>query len=1331
MLKTLLKLGTTLALVYAGYLGYVRAFEMALGQLRAGQSEGTLMFAARTTQSRIEARKVAIRMFGPKHWTSTDELPYAYYNSQRGFWMYWQDYEEVQEQDGVKYDGKRVIMSPFVIIGKGSGSKGLRALTCDRATLDLNQPTGINTKQSSGGIKVEHALLEGNVWIRDDHGTPETQADDLRIGPLTYADYDEARRLITSESHVHMEDPDHTADGDGLDLVLRAADPDLARTDGSSAGMSGAEYVLLKKNVQVVLRDAGQSGVLAGSEKRPEAKAPAASNSSAGANDGKPEKPDPVPLLVRSKGPMRVDFPPDAPPVAVGPPAPPLPTLVRFDREVVALHGKLDDDPNELDCDVLRLTLVPPERGEEKAAKQPVDSGEGQVGAVAAGDGQNPTPPPEQGEEAAKSEGAFGNLTLQKAHATGYAVWLQLRKQATRIRCVEMIYERSMPHRPDSTFFRGVKSNEVVMEKVDYETEEPESDSENRASDDAATAVKRPRKVKSFTQVRTISAKLFDRGNGLDLVDVRAFGPGRLEARPDVGQPAERIAVWQDELTIVNITDPTGKTLRQKRITLTGSRPFFVDLKKKASLDSAREIRVFLKPRPREKNEPAAVAKTEATTSGIGSSLQIEHLLAYRDVHFKSPDRYLEARQELDAPFEEYDPAPSTAKAPEPAPAGDAAVAEAAPPKNDAPAKEEEKKPGLMMTAVADRVWARVAIPRGQSLDPSQKRPQSKSRSQAIPTASAPPKPQEEGEADIREALLRGKVAIHQDKAPDPKKDQVKPQGNDIQGEAVYLLNKGKGKLDARVFHRDPQAPPKPGPIPWARVSTDDMLISGETIWMDQERDKIYAKGPGFLKEWTSRDMMSDKSPDEKKPAAPNGEGLPAKKADRPQKPRTRAGKPVGEKDLITINWTKSMEFTGQSQDPTGHPAARADFLGTVDAIMTDSRLYCDEHMIVFTDKPVPLTDIGTVTDGGEKARPAEANEDGGPEAPARKKVDIAQIFCYGKPTAISRKIDPDRPIVLEQQRIDAWIEKSRRPEELLIYERRTGRFNVPGPGMAFLFNRQDEKGSEGAEAADEGRGSGGGRSVLPTSNRTANRTKDASRKSEKGSSTKDRKVPPLVLMQIKFRHEMIGRFGTGQADDKLKERWSEFFGNIEFLRTEVPDKALSLSGRNWRQEVISPDERLSEDGFYLTSQSLRVIQEPPPPGSPENAQPRNFAKAFDHVHVNRGEAFAIESDVVTFDSLYQLLLAHGENGRGVTLAQQGGPGQPPSISTARAVQYNVQTHAWSQVDGSSIQWFDQRTGVRPGPALRPDPTAPPNPRIKTPFKVPNTNMERRGFTGF
>jgi hypothetical protein len=91
----------------------------------------------------------------------------------------------------------------------------------------------------------------------------------------------------------------------------------------------------------------------------------------------------------------------------------------------------------------------------------------------------------------------------------------------------------------------------------------------------------------------------------------------------------------------------------------------------------------------------------------------------------------------------------------------------------------------------------------------------------------------------------------------------------------------------------------------------------------------------------------------------------------------------------------------------------------------------------------------------------------------------------------------------------------------------------------------------------------------------------------------------------------------------------------------------------------------------------------------------------------------------------------HGVGGRGVTVVQQVGPGQPTSRVPARAVQYNVKTHLTHAVESSALRIVDGRTGSRPTNVPAPDPTAPPKKKRKQPFKVPNTNLERRGFTGY
>ena len=86
----------------------------------------------------------------------------------------------------------------------------------------------------------------------------------MNIGPLTAVEYDEPTQQIRSESDVVIQDRDMRITGIGMKIQLRARDPNLPAT-GGSAGFDGAETLYLHKNVHVVMRDVGKSGILSGS----------------------------------------------------------------------------------------------------------------------------------------------------------------------------------------------------------------------------------------------------------------------------------------------------------------------------------------------------------------------------------------------------------------------------------------------------------------------------------------------------------------------------------------------------------------------------------------------------------------------------------------------------------------------------------------------------------------------------------------------------------------------------------------------------------------------------------------------------------------------------------------------------------------------------------------------------------------------------------------------------------------------------------------------------------------------------------------------------------
>ena len=157
--------------------------------------------------------------------------------------------------------------------------------------------------------------------------------------------------------------------------------------------------------------------------------------------------------------------------------------------------------------------------------------------------------------------GLFGNLALQRAHATGHAVWLYLPADGIKLRCNELIHMHLAPYKPNWTYFRADLTRKLWLEKIDLVQE---VDSPDRG------------KVKSVTHIWTVDATMYDKGNGFDSADVVANGPGRLETRPDRGQAAERIAIWQDKLELQNELAPDGK-IKQKIIVLTGKRPCIDD----------------------------------------------------------------------------------------------------------------------------------------------------------------------------------------------------------------------------------------------------------------------------------------------------------------------------------------------------------------------------------------------------------------------------------------------------------------------------------------------------------------------------------------------------------------------------------------------------------------------------------------------------------------------------------------------------------------------------------------------------------------------------------
>ena len=1020
------------------------------------------------------------------------------------------------------------------------------------------------------------------------------------------------------------------------------------------------------------------------------------------------------------------------------------------------------------------------------------------------------------------SSGAFGNLTLQKAHATGHAVWLQLREQGAKVRCSQLIHERRAFYRqPDRTYFGGAETKPIWLEKIDRE----------------AAQAGEIAKVTGVTHVMTLDATLYDMGGGLDLSDIVARGPGKLESRPDIKEPVERIAVWQDILTIQNVLGPESQ-LVQKRVTLTGTRPYFVDVVKKASIDAGEQIIVWLKPKPQPKDKATGLAAADASaatpasdplsvanaiaddvqasgkaTPGsdiAGGGLQIERLQAFRDAHFRAPGKKMEAREVLDAPFVEAEPAPVVAatapatseKAGEPAENAGAPGQEVAQEQGQSPAQvaskdAEPKQPAEpTMIGVADKIWAKVALKPGKGLDAGSDRRRSRTAAKpaadpastvaAIP-ASGADSGSAESDTDIREAWLRGNVALHEDSPPDnpvnPDGTKAKPKKQDVTGEAVYLDNHGgKGKMLAWVYDRDPHERPRPGPMPLAKVATDDMTIRCVLIRTDQEHDKVWGNGPGELTQLTERALFSDKKDEPK--ADPDG-GAPEEaepglrreclrvilefRQSHPDLDDHRVRRSCGTRSLPDDS-TQAQDprwTAGQRQGHARHHLDEADGVHRPDdgpggpsrgpggllrlpqrqdggcpaqVQRADDRLHGPRS-------PARRARRHVQGFGEARRRSGATDEDQAEDGKGRPQVDLSLIYCYVNALAVSRKYDPDFPEIVQQQIVQS--------NEQLIYNRRTGEFDVPRAGKVYLWDRAKPKESRGQadEAAPDRddavgrpnatRSARSGRAVTPTSGRTAQggtgtpgpvrTTNPAGRRTTSPPAGRNsspayqtatppvsRKLGPLVLTQIFFKKGMKGRFGSGSENDATEEQSALFFGDIELRRAEIRSV----------DDAFNFDKPLPEDGFDLTSQILRVIQEPRPAGAPASTPARTFLKAWDNVLVKKGRSAALSSDVATYDSATEQLYAYGEGDRGVEMVQQYGVGQQASPSYGKAAEFNVKTGAGHFVNSDVIQMFDKRTGSRPGYVGAPDPNLKAKKKRAQPFKVPNNNMERRGFTG-
>ena len=1004
----------------------------------------------------------------------------------------------------------------------------------------------------------------------------------------------------------------------------------------------------------------------------------------------------------------------------------------------------------------------------------------------------------------AEKRGLFGDLTLQRAHATGHAVWLYLPSQGVKLRCNELIHKRS------SALYSPTRPISAVT---------PHGRSISRRST--------PSRRRDLTKARSLRSRTSGPSTRPSPTRSRPEHsrrsrerPWSLEIQPDRDQPVERIAIWQDKLFVQNEVGPRGERVR-KIIHLTGNRPCFIDKLQKTSLDSASLITVWLKPQPqaapapqdeaspkrplapvgtsnRKSSVPVVLAGSGQTPPWVpvthdetsagesqtkqaspgGGSLQMERLLALQDVHMLAPAKIITAHQRLDAEFVEVPMAPAT-------PATSMAATRpvkvdnttnvTAPNLNAVPEKarvlgqsseqatasdQPEKEPLAepLMVGSAEQIWARL------DMEPN---PNRGSGSGAKPKTASTRRGSTESKATIRKMWMFGNVALHKDPA------KGKSKGQRGLGEAFYLDNRGENKAITYLYQHDPRekASPLPSPLPPAWVEDEEKIIKAAgIIKMNQETDQVWVEGPGTLVQLAEKAPTIASAPTAgldagavatatQAPRSNSRHSMPGTQAaslvtqnhataGRPASQgkafapaiKRAASRPVDEKAPSTIRFSERMEFVGQTTDPEGNPSGRADFYGIVTTEMEDALLHCEEKMIAFTDRAVPLAELGEMSKAPSKPRSgnedieatnAATNANDDDEAEEKPKPQLALIKCYGNAVAITRKVDPDAHVLLKQERIEA--------DEVLNYDRRTGAFDAPGKGTVYLYDRSNNSTNGTGKNLDSGPNNDPDpkptlRTVTNTSGGAAKRSNTAVGTAAiqtrstilppaqtEATEAKTSEFPPLVLTQIRFEKGMRGVYLAGAGVAAYKARWSEFFGDVQLARAKVKNADIGESRFNF--------DKLPRNAMFLTGETMRGISEPPPVGSPSSAPARDSFKAWEKAYFQSSDK-SLQADWITYDSEKDLVYAYAEGQRGIIYAQQHAAGQPSSLGSAKAWEYNPKTGATHFVDNASIQMIDKNTGVRPGAATPTDPDAKPKKPAKRPFKLPSNNLERRGFTG-
>ncbi len=1099
--KKVLQIVTAFGVLLASYATYVQVFAVVaarLGAVNIAQADKFRKLPSRTEQQAID---LATTTFGRKHWTANRELTYRYYNHERGYWMYAENYEKSK-------DGKQLTFTPFAVISVSPDGKGIKTVTSKRAVIDLNQPLGLINNKEATPLQVVHARVEGDVRIRDDKGTPAVLEDDLVIGPMTYFDYDEPTLQIKSESEVVIQERDIKITGMGLEIKLRPKD----EGNPSATGFNGAETAFLQKDVHIVMNNAGSTGILP---------------SKPGGEKGSSTQ---AVIDLRCSGQMKVELPKPKPKRLdfVGPPAPPQPTMVYFSRNVVVLQIKPAQAPDQLNCDNLSLTMLPASEAEGGGAKPPDEESSGNGGS---------------------------GLTMRVAHATGHAVWLQSKSQGFVARCNGLIHKKLLPSEPDSTYLWADQNGKIRVDKTDFVKEGPDKGKVQSITTILtidATIFEHGTGSENATVVARGPGRLETRPARDKPVERTATWQDFLVMQTDEtpGRPLMRTIKLKGQPELI---DP-------KQATLDANDEIIIVLKPKPKPPGKTDVAVAKVEGGSTESQPAS--SSESFQIEKLTALLDVHLNSPGKT-MTARDR-LDAEFEIVPTEPAAKPAtpaakPATPAASEPAaspgqPEGEAKPGE----KKEPPPKETEPDVAVR----ANRVWALIRqhpdtkpAP-GKAESGKSSLESSKSEIQLVRLRGnvlyhqdpAPGKVQGTdvtGEALDLTNLGNGKSKVHV-----IDRDPSKP----ISATELAMLPA------AMVTTEDMKIT---GPIIGLDQSTDRAWVLGRgTLTQMAERGLFSEKGQDTPAQ-EKKGAQEKKSATEKKGAAKPATGTKGKVVAQ-NKGKEKAQKKTDDsatKRPMTISWDDEMRFFGNSLNPHGEPVAKAQFFKNVRASMEDAYMSCNNMMETYMDRIVVLSRPKQEPKPAE----AEGTEEEAPEPKPQiaevrcfeKVLVITRKLNEDDPRIVmqQQRIEGEK-VAYEKLTGNFYVDSA----GIVYLWNRDGEGDPnasPGstrPGVARV---------PVTPTANPGPGGTPVRrtpAVIGRAGSTMHASDGTGASQAKGKiKGKAAPLPPLKLTQVAFSQGMKGRYLAGKDTDKTEIRWADFWGDVQALSAKVPDTSQPL----------------------------------------------------------------------------------------------------------------------------------------------------------------------------